>query len=275
MTTLFVQLTDPHIREPGRLAYGRINTAPYLAAAVQSILRLRQQPAAVVISGDLTDFGRPAEYAHFAEILAPLTMPLYLMPGNHDDRDNLRRSFPQYTYLGQPGDGPIQYSARIGAVRLVVLDTSVPGHSHGILGKQQLEWLAAKLELLRDEPVVIAMHHPPFRTLIGHMDKIGLLEGGPELEALVARYPNIERIICGHVHRAIDVRFGGTIASICPGPAHQVCLDLDPDAPSAWTLEPPSFRVHALEQGRLISHLAPIGEFDGPHPFHESGKLID
>ena len=107
MTTFMVQLSDMHIREPGRVAYGRINTAPYLRAAVDSIMKLRQLPEAVVLTGDLTDFGRAAEYAHLAELLAPLTMPLYLLPGNHDDRDQMRLSFPAHTYLGV--EGFVQY----------------------------------------------------------------------------------------------------------------------------------------------------------------------
>jgi len=87
----------------------------------------------------------------------------------------------------------------------------------------------------------------------------------------------VERVICGHLHRAIDVRFGGTLASTAPAPAHQVCLDLAPDAASAWTLEPPGFRVHAWSPttGRLVTHLAASGHFEGPYPFHDNGALID
>ena len=107
------------------------------------------------------------------------------------------------------------------------------------------------------------------------MDDIGLLEGAADLEALVRQHPNVERIICGHLHRAIDVRFGGTVASTALAPAHQVCLDLAPDAPSAWTLEPPGFRVHAWDGQRLVTHLAASGVFDGPYPFHDNGALID
>src|SRR3546814_19533731 len=70
------------------------------------------------------------------------------------------------------------------------------------------------------------MHHPPFITGIAHMDAIGLLAGTAELEQIVAAHPNVERIICGHLHRTIFRRFGGTLASTCPGPAHQVALDL-------------------------------------------------
>ncbi|CAN7282820.1 phosphodiesterase [Variovorax paradoxus] len=278
-TTFLVQLTDLHIREPGRLAYGRIDTAPYLERAVQSVLRLPQQPDAVVITGDLSDFGRAAEYEHLARLLAPLTMPVYLMPGNHDERGQLRRSFPGHAYLaaGVGSAGFVQYSVRVGALRLLTLDTCVPGASHGELCSERLAWLEEQLDACRGEPVVIAMHHPPFRTLIGHMDEIGLLQGAEALEALVARHRNVERVICGHLHRAIDVRFGGSIASTSPAPAHQVCLDLSPDAASAWTLEPPGFKIHAwsARDGRLVTHLAASGTFEGPFPFHDNGALID
>lgn len=272
--TLLGQITDLHIREPGRLAYGRIDTAPYLARAVASVLRLPQQPDAIVLTGDLTDFGREAEYAHLARLLAPLTMPLYLLPGNHDEREQMRRSFPDHTYLGT--DGPVRYSVRVGALRLVALDTAVAGASHGELDDAQLDWLEGTLAACRGEPVVIAMHHPPFSTLIGHMDRIGLLQGRDRLEAIVRQHPNVERIVCGHLHRAIDVRFGGTIASTSPAPGHQVRLDLAPDAASAWTLEPPGYRLHAwTSEQRLVTHLAMSGEFEGPYPFHENGALID
>ena len=273
MTTL-VQLSDLHIRAPGQVAYGRIDTALYLKSAVQSVLDLKQQPDAVVITGDLTDFGRAAEYTHLAELLKPLNMPLYLMPGNHDDRSQLRRSFPGHSYLGV--NGFVQFAVTIGGLRLLSIDTTVPQKSHGSLGKEQCKWLEAQLELCNDQPVIIAMHHPPFHTLIGHMDEIGLLQGSTELEALVSRYPNIERVICGHLHRAIDVRFGGSIASTAPATAHQVCLDLSPDAISAWTLEPPGFRLHTLaSSGRVVTHLMHSGIFDGPYPFHNSSGLID
>ncbi|SFE55944.1 phosphodiesterase [Paracidovorax wautersii] len=273
--TLLLQLSDLHIREPGRLAYGRIDTAPYLREAVASIGRLPQRPDAVVITGDLTDFGRAAEYDHLRALLAPLApLPIYLLPGNHDERQQLRASFPEHAWLGT--EGFVQYSVPVGAMQLIALDTVVPGASEGSLCAERLEWLAAQLDAHRDRPVVIAMHHPPFRTLIGHMDEIGLLQGADELEALVARHPNVERVICGHLHRSIQVRFGGSLALTVPSPAHQVCLDLAPDAPSAWTLEPPGYAVHALPAGgRLVSHLAASGRYEGPYPFHDGGQLID
>ena len=265
---MLVHITDLHIREPGQLAYGRIDTSLYLQRTVQAILRLAQTPDAVVASGDLTDYGRPAEYAHLAALLAPLAdagIPLYLMPGNHDDRDALRRAFPSHAYLGHGGF--VQYSVRVGPLRLLALDTVVPRAPHGALCGERLGWLAAQLDASGNEPVVVAMHHPPFRTLIDAMDGMGLLQGGPELEAIVRQHPNVERVICGHLHRAIDVRFGGTIACTTPAPAHQIALDLAPGAPLRWTLEPSQLRVLAWDGQRVVSHLAGAGGFDGPHAF--------
>ncbi len=277
MTTLLAQLTDLHIREPGRLAYGRLDTAPYLRNAVQAVQQLRQAPHAIVLTGDLTDFGRAAEYEHLASLLAPLGMPLYLLPGNHDDRDQMRRGFSNHRYLGQ-GDF-VQYTVSLGepgGLRLVTLDTVDTGASAGRLCQRRLQWLDSTLRQHHSEPIVIAMHHPPFQTLIGHMDRIGLLQGAHELAEIVATHPSVERVICGHLHRTIYARFGGTVASTAPGPAHQVCLDLAPNAASAWTLEPPGFHLHAWSgPGQMVTHVAAIGSFDGPHPFHEGGRLID
>ena len=207
-------------------------------------------------------------------------MPIYLMPGNHDSRGQLRASCPEHAhYLGNHlgHDGFVQYSVPVGDLQLIALDTVVPGASAGSLCAQRLAWLEAELERQSHRPVVIAMHHPPFQTLIGHMDHIGLLKGAQALEAIVARHPNVERVICGHLHRSIQVRFGGTIASTVPAPAHQVSLDLSPQALSTWMLEPPGFAIHALPRGgRMVSHLAASGVFEGPFPFHEpDGQLID
>ena len=269
---LLAQLSDLHIREPGRLAYGRLDTAPYLQEAVRTLRRLPQRPDAVVVTGDLTDFGRPEEYAHLARLLEPLS-PVYLLGGNHDDPQALRRAFPQHDYLGRAGD--VRYSLPLGELQLIAIDTTIPGASHGALNAERLDWLDRALNAVRDQPVVLAMHHPPFETLIGHMDTIGLVDGVEALEALVRAHPNVERIICGHLHRPIAVRFGGSIACTCPAPAHQVVLDLGPKAASQWTLEPGGFKLHAWSGRRLVTHLMPIGRFEGPYPFHDGGRLID
>jgi Icc protein len=274
MTTVLLQISDLHIREPGRLAYGRVDTARHLEITIESILALRQRPDAVVITGDLVEFGRAAEYRHLKTLLEPLRMPLYLLPGNHDDRAALRGGFPDHAHMrASKASDFVQYSVSVGELRLVVLDTVVPRAGHGELCERRLDWLDNELERWRGHPVVIAMHHPPFVTGVGHMDKVGLLAGTEELEAIVRRHPNIERILCGHLHRAIDARFGGSLVSTTPAPAHQVTLNLSPDAASSFIMEPPAFRLHWWNPAHgMTTHLAFAGRFEGPYPFREASR---
>lgn len=264
--SILVQLSDPHIRAPRELALGCVDTAAYLRHAVNAVMALTTQPDGVVISGDLTDAGTEAEYRHLAELIEPLPMPVYLMPGNHDDRRQLRRIFRNHSYLD---DGEfIQYSVFVGGMKLIALDTGVEGRGEGRICALRLKWLEIQLEEKTGAPTIVAMHHPPFATMIDGMDRFGLVEGATELGALVARHQNVERVICGHIHRAVDRRFGGTIASSCPSTAHQVHLDLMPGATPKWTLEPPAFRLFALAaDGHVVSHLLPSETIVRARPF--------
>ncbi|WP_110693668.1 phosphodiesterase [Salinicola halophyticus] len=269
---LIAQITDLHIRRPGQKAYRVVETDRYLPPAIAALNALDPRPDVVLITGDATDFGRPEEYATLAERLAPLEIPWYLIAGNHDDRQAMRAAFPEHDYLGE---GPfIQYAIERFPLRLLALDTLIPGEGRGELCAQRLDWLAARLAEQPERPTLIFMHHPPFATGIAHMDAIGLT-GAAEMAAIVRDYPNVERIICGHVHRTIFQRFAGTIASCCPSTAHQVALDLSDNGPSAFVMEPPGYQLHLWRDGELITHHAVIGDYGMPHPFHEEGGLID
>ena len=101
------------------------------------------------------------------------------------------------------------------------------------------------------------------------MDVIGL-DTADAMGSIVERYPEIERILCGHLHRPIQVRWRGTLASTSPSTAHQVVLDLRPNAVGAFALEPPGYQVHVWEpKTGIVSHAVTTGHFDGPHPFIE------
>ena len=272
---LVCQISDLHIKLPGKLSYRQVDCAAMLSRCVEEILRLPQRPDLVIATGDLVDFGLPGEYAHLGQLLAPLPMPLYLMPGNHDERGALREAFPDHAYLRQ-WQPFVQYAIEDWPLRIVALDTVIPGQGGGELCEERLAWLERTLAAQPGKPTLVLMHHPPFPTLIGHMDKQGLLRGGDGLAKVISRHPQVERVLCGHIHRPIQTRFAGTLATVCPSPAHQVALDLAPDAKSAFKMEPPGFQLHAWTKDfGVVSHTAFIGDFAGPFPFRENGKLID
>ena len=273
-TFILGQISDLHIKVPGKLSYRVVDCAAMLTRCVAEILRLTQQPDALVVTGDLVDFGRREEYEHLRALLAPLPMPYYLLPGNHDEREALRATFADHAYLRQ-WESYVQYAIDDWPVRLVALDTVIPGEGGGRLDAERLAWLDRTLSAERQKPTIVVMHHPPFPTLIGHMDGIGL-EGSDELAAVISRHPQVERILCGHLHRPIQYRFAGTIASTSPSPAHQVALDLSAEAPSHFKMEPPAFQLHAWRPGMgVVSHTAYIGDFAGPYPFFQGEQLID
>ena len=108
------------------------------------------------------------------------------------------------------------------------------------------------------------MHHPPFLTGIERMDRAGL-RGTEAFAAIIGRHPQVERILCGHLHRAIDRRFAGTVAGTAPSTAHQIRLDLRSGAPLRLMFEPPGYQLHLWRDGGLVSHTAVVGEWPGPY----------
>jgi 3',5'-cyclic AMP phosphodiesterase CpdA len=270
---IIAQITDTHIRIPGKLAYRRVDTAKYLAEAVAHVNQLDPAPDVIVMTGDLVDFALPAEYEHLAALIAPLRAPVYLLPGNHDDRDPMRQGFRKHTYL--PRAGRLNYTIEDGPVRIVAVDTLIPREGGGEVSAEGLAWLDRTLAAAPKKPTVVAMHHPPFRTGISFMDGHGLRDAD-KFAAVIARHPQVERIIAGHLHRSIQCRVGGTVATTCPSPAHQIALDLHPGATLGFAMEPPGYQLHVWYEGTgLVTHTITIGRFPGPYPFREpKGELI-
>jgi 3',5'-cyclic AMP phosphodiesterase CpdA len=258
---LLAQISDLHISEPGTLIDDLYRTADHLERAVRQLVALDPRPDAVLATGDLVEGGRDREYARLVELLAPLPMPVYAIPGNHDDREGLRRAFGPRGYL--PGGGFLCYAVDLGPLRLVALDTNVPGSAAGRLCAERLAWLDARLAEAPDRPTIVFQHHPPFATGMSRMDEMGLDGGDGEAE-VVARHPQVERVLCGHLHRPIVRRFGGTVASVCPSTAHQVDLDLRPRGHLAIVREPPACALHLWGQETgLVSHIRYLGDY-GP-----------
>jgi len=264
---IIVQITDLHVRPPGTYAYGRVPTNDMLSSTIRQINAMQPKPDVILATGDLVHMGMVEEYGVLHDLLSELKAPVYLVPGNHDQRANLASVFSDHDYL--PKQGFQQYVVEDFPVRLIALDTLIEGKGGGTLCAERLAFLEAALTAGRGKPTVIFMHHPPFRTMIDHMDVIGL-DAAEALGEIVARHPEVERILCGHLHRPIQLRWRGTLASTAPSTAHQVVLDLRPNAVGAFALEPPGFQVHAwAPETGIVSHCVTIGRFDGPHPFVE------
>jgi 3',5'-cyclic AMP phosphodiesterase CpdA len=264
---MIAQITDLHVRPRGKVAYERVDTNAMLEAAVAAIEALPRKPDLVIATGDLTDCGLAEEYQVLRDILEPLSMPVYLVPGNHDRRAELFAEFASDGYL-KNDDGFLHYTIEGHEMRLIGLDTVVPGHGHGEMCAKRLAWLEGRLAERLEQPTLIFMHHPPFSTGLADMDRINC-RNGASMAGVVRRVDNIERVVCGHHHRPITVRWGGTIGSVAPSTAHQVTLDLVPDgSPSSFTMEPPGFHLHVWsKEAGLVTHGVTIGKFDGPFPF--------
>ena len=272
---LIAQVTDPHIKAGGRLAYGRVDSADKLARCVAHLNAMTRRPDLVLLTGDLVDGGRPEEYAVLRRLIGPLAMPIYAIPGNHDEREAFRAAFADHDYL--PSEGAfLHYVIEDYPLRLIGLDTVVPGEPGGAMCAERLAWLEARLAEDSARPTVIFMHHPPFLTGLANMDMQNC-KGGEALGRLIERHPQVIRLLCGHVHRSIHLPWHGITASIAPSPSHSVAFDLSEDAPHDFLLEPPACALHYWRPDTgLISHLTFIEDCEGPYPFcAEDGSYID
>jgi Icc protein len=275
---LVAQITDMHILAAGKLfhspnratppgadpGWSRIDTAAHLARAVASLNALKPRPDVTIITGDLVDHGNADEYANLRTLLAPLAMPYFLIPGNHDSRDGLREAFASDGYL--PKAGFLHYAIEDYPLRLVALDTHIPGDPDGELCAERLGWLDRTLAAQPAKPTLVMMHHPPFACGIEHMDRHTLRDPAAFAD-LIARHKQVERVTCGHLHRTIDRRFAGTVAGTCPATAHQLVLDLNPGTPAEFIFEPPGYQLHLWRDGALVTHTAVFGDWPGPFPY--------
>lgn len=260
---LIAHITDPHITAPAALLMGIVDTASALERAVAALNRLDPAPDLAVLTGDLVESGAPEEYAHLRSLLAPLRMPVLAIPGNHDGRDAMREAFGADGYL--PRQGFLNYAIDDYPVRILGLDTVVPGEGGGMLCWDRLRWVRDTLSAARDRPTLVLMHHPPFATGIRRMDQAGL-SGSAGFAEIIRDHPQVERILCGHLHRPIETRFAGTVAGTAPSTAHQIVLDLRPEARLAFAFEPPGYQLHHWQEGvGLVTHTVAIGDWPGPY----------
>ena len=248
MSTPFVvaQLSDPHIGA----TWGVGDPEALLARAVSAVKAIRPAPDAVLVSGDLSDNGTAAEYATVKGLLERLGAPVHVLPGNHDDRAALRAAFEL------PGSGaePLHHVVDLGPLRLVCLDSTIPGEDGGSLDGERLAWLDATLAQAPVQPTIVALHHAPLLTGVPEADAIGLPD--PDREAfgeILARHAQVRCVAAGHAHWAMVGSLGDRRVLVAPSTYVQARLDLVSDTVELAN-QPAGFLVHALLDGELVSY---------------------
>jgi 3',5'-cyclic-AMP phosphodiesterase len=245
---LLVQLSDPHIGAD----WDGEDPVAALREVVEAVVALPNRPDAVLISGDLSEHGSPAEYAAVSETVAAIGAPVHVIAGNHDDRAALRAAF------GLPGEdaGPIQWAADLGPLRLVGLDTTIPGEDGGALDAERLRWLDAELARVPDQPTLLAMHHPPITTGVAPWDAIGLpAMDRTALGRVLDDHAQVRRVVSGHVHQTITASIAGRPVLAAPSTYVQARLNFSAaeiDLAPGW---PRGFAIHALVGREVVSYV--------------------
>jgi Icc protein len=207
----------------------------------------------ILLTGDLVNDERADEYAVLAEALIDPPAPLFLMPGNHDDRALIRSFFPQHRYL--PREGFLSYVIDDFPVRIVAVDQVVPGETYGLLTSAGADWLDETLAAAPQTPTLVALHHPPFPTYDLLFDKIGLRDAGL-FDSVIARHRQVGRVICGHHHRAAFGQSAHAPVVVAPSTSWTYGLALDEGQEIApKTGEQPGWVLHAWSaSGGFASH---------------------
>lgn len=267
---LFAQISDLHV-EPAEALTGRFDTGASLARVVAALNALDSKPDLVLATGDLVNYGTAKEYAALRRILASLQAPLFVIPGNHDERRALLAAFGDHDYLTRRGER-LAYAFDWGERRFIGLDSVVPGEDKGQLGNAQLHWLDAELAAHPERPTLIFLHHPPIKIGVPAFDEIDCADGS-RLQEIVARHVQVKGVLAGHVHRVAVAPFAHTVATI----ALSTCYAFETSfvgAPPRRRLEPPGFMLHYWpDDGPLVSHAMLVAENDSQTELIESQSL--
>jgi Icc protein len=263
---LIAQISDTHISAPGQKTCGVAPMAENLAQCIDSINALDPKPDLVLLSGDVTHSASQDETRHAEDILSALAMPLFVVPGNHDDRQLLSKVFgPEICPLNT--DGYADYVVERFPLRIIALDTLDFGKPGGLLTEARLKWLDACLREEDQQPTIVVAHHPPLKLGVPESDEDGFV-GAEALGEIVAAHPNIERFLCGHIHLHTNTRWCGTVVTTAPSPGMQLTLDLTGKATSRFLLSDPAYLLHHwTSDKRLITHPIQLSSPEGPFEF--------
>ena len=222
-----VHLSDTHLLQGNSPLGGRYDTEANLLRTLEAVERLGIRPDALVFTGDLTDLGEPDAYRRLRAAVEPvaarLGAPIVWVAGNHDERTALRRDLLDL----EPSEEPVTGVWDLGGLRLIALDSSVPGWHHGDVDAGQREWLRGVLATPAPLGTLIALHHPPLPSHIPLFDILELRDQ-PQLAEVIAR-TDVRGILAGHLHYSTS----GTFAGVPVDVAAATCYTMNLQAPPA------------------------------------------
>ncbi|OMH23614.1 phosphodiesterase [Tersicoccus phoenicis] len=224
-----LHVSDTHLRAEGRVG-GVLDAEARTRGVFEQIRAAGGSPDAIVVTGDLADHGEADAYAALRALVDPVaaslgTRMIWVM-GNHDDRANLREYLRGDARTGEPLD-EVHW---IGGLRIIVLDTTVPGYHHGELSDDQLRWLAGELAVPAPDGTLLAMHHPPV-PCVQNLAALVELRGQSRL-ADVVRGSDVRSILAGHLHYSTTATFAGIPVSVASATCYTQDLTRPVDAAS-------------------------------------------
>jgi 3',5'-cyclic-AMP phosphodiesterase len=263
-------LSDTHLLADGRLQYGVVDPERGLLLALERLGRLRPTPDAIVITGDLADAGEPAAYRRLRELVEPAAAALgariVWVMGNHDERAAFSAEL-----LGRPSEATQDSVHEVRGLRIVSLDSTVPGYHHGELSGEQLAWLADVLATPAPHGTLLALHHPPVPVPMSPADAVIELAAQHEL-AEVLRGSDVRSVLAGHLHYSTY----STIAGIPVSVAAASCYTMDP-APADKLLRAvagaTSISMTHLYADRVVHTVVPLAE--SPEVYSVRADLAD
>src|SRR6185503_13709367 len=196
------------------------------------------------------EHGKPKEYRLATKVIGKLGVPIYALPGNHDDRATLR----EVLALPGEGDAPLDYAIDLGPLRLVAVDSMIPGEDRGGFDPGQLERLDAELAA-SPKPAIVAMHHPPLTTAMADWDGVNLETSEREaLAEVIAHHPQVKAIVGGHLHRVAVSTLAGRPVLAAPSTFLQARPDFAKEKVKLYA-GAPGFVIHALRGEELSTQI--------------------
>ena len=256
---LIAQVTDSHVEAPGVLAQGKYDAHADFVRALDQVAAVQPRPDFILHTGDATHHGNADVHRDLRTRLEATGIPYAIIPGNHDENETLRAAFSDKPWM--PGSGFIHFVIELPPLRLICLDTTIPGKVEGTLCPDRMAWLQSRLAEKPGAPTMIAMHHPAFR--IGRTTSDARPFGNPkEFAELVAKHPNVSLVTAGHVHCTLQARIGTAVALAVPSTTYGFAMDRRPGAPLSVINEPPGFYLHDWNEGAgFTSQCVLIGDY--------------